>query len=127
MEARRSQEGDPNQWKGMRRGWCLGSEPFKKRLLERLHGQFGPNHSGAMRKEADAVRAEAIIVAELKRLRWKEADLARRRKSDPGKLAMAGRLRRETTLTIEEIARRLQMGSRKALGPKLHAWRKENE
>ena len=25
MERRRGEEGDPNQWKGMRRGWCVGS------------------------------------------------------------------------------------------------------
>ena len=45
----------------------------------------------------------------------------------PGKLAMAARSRRETTLTIQQIADRLRMGSRKSLGPKLHAWRKSNE
>ena len=28
MEARRHEEGDPKQWKGLRRGWCLGSESF---------------------------------------------------------------------------------------------------
>ncbi len=62
------------------------------------------------------VRAEGITVAQLKRGRWKEADLSRRAKSDPGKLALAARLRRETTLTIEEMADRLQMGSRQSVG-----------
>jgi len=127
MEARRAGEGEADEWKGMRRGWCLGSEGFKRGLLERLHGQLGPEHSGEMREEADRVRAEAIIGAELKRLRWNEGDLIRRAKSDPGKLAMAARLRRETTQTIEQIAVRLRMGSRKSVAPKLHAWRKDNE
>ncbi len=36
-------------------------------------------------------------------------------------------LRRETTLTVEQIAGRLHKGSRKSVGPKLHAWRKSNE
>ena len=127
MEARRAGEGDADQWKGMRRGWCLGSEPFKRGLLERLHGQLGPNHAGEMRRQTNQARAEGIIAAELKRLRWKEGDLGRRAKSDPGKLALAACLRRETTMTIQEIADCLHMGSRKSLAPKLHAWRKANE
>ena len=60
-------------------------------------------------------------------MRWKEADLRRRPKGDPGKLSLAARLRRETALTVEEIAGRLAMGSRKSLAPKLHAWMRANE
>jgi hypothetical protein len=40
---------------------------------------------------------------------------------DADKLALAARLRRETSLTIQQIADRLHMGSRKCVGPKLHA------
>ena len=116
MEGRRAGEGDAEQWKGMRRGWCLGSEAFKRGLLERLHGQLGPSHGGAMRRQANQARAEWIIAAELKRRRWPEAELSRRAKSDPVKLALAARLRRETTLTLQEIADLLQMGSRKRHG-----------
>ena len=54
-------------------------------------------------------------------------DLSRGTTVRPGKMALAARLRRETTLTIGQIAERLHMGSRKSLGPKLHAWRKSNE
>ena len=127
METRRAEEGDPNQWRGMRRGWCLGSGPFKAALLERLHGHLGPNHSGATRRQVGAARAEKIIGEELRRLRWRESDLGRRAKADPGKLALAARLRKETTLTIAEIAQRLQMGSRKGISPKIHQWRKAHE
>jgi hypothetical protein len=80
-----------------------------------------------MRQEANRARAEGIIEAELKRLHWKEADLSRRAKSDPGKLALAARLWRETTMTIQESADRLQMGSRQSVAPKLHVWRKAHE
>lgn len=127
MEARRAGEGDPEQWKGMRRGWCLGGQEFQRRLLERLHGQLGPDHSGEMRARAGRARAEAIITEEMKRLRWKEGEWSRRAKSDPHKLALAARLRRETTLTIAQISERLRMGSRKSVAPKLHAWRKAHE
>jgi hypothetical protein len=36
-------------------------------------------------------------------------------------------MRRESTLTVAEIAQRLCMGSRKSLNGKLHRWRKLNE
>jgi hypothetical protein len=115
-EARRASEGDGEQWKGMRRGWCLGSEPFKRGLLERLHGQLGPNHAGEMRRQANQARAEGILAAEMKRLRWKAADLTRRAKSDPGKLALAALLRRETTMPCKTSP----TGCRWAVGRALH-------
>ena len=134
MESRRAAQSQTGSWKGMRRGWCLGSEAFMRGLMERLHGQLGPNHAGEMRRQANQARAEGIIAGELKRLRWKPGELSRRAKNDPGKLAMAARLRRETTLPLKWIAQRahlgadrLQMGSRKSVAPKLHVWKKANE
>jgi hypothetical protein len=64
------------------------------------------------------------IAEELRRRGWTEADLGRRRKSDPVKLAVAARLRRETTLTVGWIARRLELGTRKSAAVKLHRWTK---
>ena len=46
--------------------------------------------------------------------------MGQRRKNDPGKLEVALRLRRETTLTIRQIAQRLHMGSWKSLNNKLY-------
>jgi hypothetical protein len=126
MERRRAEEGNPEQWKGMRRGWCVGNPPFKQALLQRLHGSLGPDHAGQIRRQAGQVRAEAIIAAKLRELGWKEAHLSQGAKVDANKLALAARLRRETTLTIQEIADRLHMGSRKNVGPKLHAWKRSN-
>jgi len=42
-------------------------------------------------------------------LGWTGADLKQRNKSAPEKLELAARLRRETTLTIKEIAQRLHV------------------
>jgi hypothetical protein len=127
METRRAEEGDAQQWKGLRRGWYLGGKEFKNALLQRLHGQLGEDHSGALRRESEWARAEKLIAEELKRVGWKESDLGRRLKGDPIKMALAARLRRESTLTVAEIAQRLCMGSRKSLNGKLHRWRKLNE
>jgi hypothetical protein len=41
---------------------------------------------------------------------------------DPGKLAMAARVRKETALSMKWIAARLQMGTSKSLKPMLYNW-----
>ncbi|MEI6781963.1 MAG: hypothetical protein WCQ21_13705, partial [Verrucomicrobiota bacterium] len=48
--------------------------------------------------------AERLIGEELQRLGWTEGELAARRKSDPLQLALAARMRRETTLLLKAIA-----------------------
>jgi hypothetical protein len=50
-----------------------------------------------------------------------ERQLKEHPKNDPAKLALiAARLRRETTVTIRQIARRLYLGSWKSLNHQLH-------
>ena len=56
-------------------------------------------------------------------LGWTEAELIFRLKNDSGKLAMAARVRKETTLPIKWIAARLQMGTSKSLKLMLLHWR----
>jgi len=58
----------------------------------------------------------------LARLGWSETDLASRRKSDPAKLALAARLRQETTLTIKALAARVHLGTSKSANARLHNW-----
>ena len=43
-------------------------------------------------------------------LGWTEKELSARRKGDKGKVKLARQLRAETTMTLDWIARRLQMG-----------------
>jgi hypothetical protein len=43
---------------------------------------------------------------------WTDKDLAVRRKGDPKKVRLAGKLRAETTVPLAWIAQRLAMGSR---------------
>ena len=52
------------------------------------------------------------MAKELKRRKWRATTLEARRKSDPGKLAIARRLREETTMTLAWIAERLKMGTK---------------
>ena len=80
-------------------GWtgCWGSTAFNR----------------TARRGAEA-KAERIIRKELKRWRLTERALKMRAKSEPAKLALAARVRRETTQTLGSIAHRVHMGRRKA-------------
>ena len=80
-----------------------------------------------MKPESAEAKGERMIRKELQRLRWAAGGLKQRAKSDPAKLALAARLRRETTLTMRWIAGRLRLGSWKSLNATLHRWRKTNE
>ena len=86
-----------------RRDWCLGSEVFRKEQLERMEGGLGQHHAGELRLETAQAKADRLV-AEERRLGWTAEDLVRRPKNDPGKQAIAVRLRRETTLTVKAIS-----------------------
>ncbi|HWW01194.1 MAG TPA: hypothetical protein VNZ64_15975 [Candidatus Acidoferrum sp.] len=110
MEQRRGQETRKRDWKAVERGWCLGSEGFREELLAQMHERW-KDHYGAEWREADAVHAERLVEAKLRRRHWSEAGLARRRMGDPEKVKMAWRLRQESTMTLKWIAQRLEMGT----------------
>ena len=42
---------------------------------------------------------------------WKEEELSKRRKGDKGMVAIARKLRKQTTMSLKWIAQRLEMGS----------------
>ena len=98
----------------------MGAPEFKARLLEQIEGKLGEHHSGELRRESAQAKGERIIGEELKGLKWSERDLRQRPKSDAAILNLAARLRRETTLTIRQIAERLHLGSWKSLNNKLY-------
>ncbi|MBU6400742.1 MAG: transposase [Verrucomicrobia bacterium] len=127
MEAQRAGASNGAEWRPIRRGWCFGTPDFKAKLLEQMEGKLGEHHAGELKRESAEAKAERIIQEELKRRRWTEADLNERAKSDPAKLALAARVRRETTLTIRWIAGRLHLGSWKSLNAKLHRWKRTGE
>ncbi|HEV2331391.1 MAG TPA: transposase [Verrucomicrobiae bacterium] len=111
MELRRRAEDDPKQLKALRRGWCLGTEEFRKELLVQMAERIGENHYGEERAQSEGERAEQIVQERLRRFGWKEADLERRAKGDPKKVKLAVQLRSETGATIKWIAERLKMGT----------------
>ena len=124
MEARRREKTDGREWAAVRRGWCLGSEECGRQTLDRLAGRLGDSPGGDLRQESAESKAERIIGEELRRLGWTPEELGRRPKSDPEKLAIAARLRRETTLTMKWIAARLKLGTWKSARAVLHKLKK---
>ena len=76
-----------------------------------MEGKIGWHHGGVERQETAEQRASRLLTEEMKRRGWNKAELKRRKKSDPTKAEMAQRLRRETTVTCDWIARSLLIGA----------------
>ena len=125
LEQRRgAEEGD--EFKTIRRGWFFGDGALKQELLAQVSGKAGKSHYGEAVQESAEARAERIVKGELRKRKWDEHTLGARRKGDAGKLAMAQRLRRETTVTLAWIAERLRMGTKTHLAHLLY-WSKRDE
>ena len=120
MERRRLEAVDPQALEALRRDWCLGSEAFRQEQLPRMEGGLGRHHAGELRLETAQAKADRLVAEELRRLGWNTQELVRRAKNDPGKLAIAVRLRRETTLSIKAIAARLYLGTYNTANARLH-------
>src|ERR1700722_3207243 len=65
MELRRWED-QPEQWKRVRRGWCLGDEAFRKDLLAQMAEQAGASHYGEELRESAQEKAERIVTQELR-------------------------------------------------------------
>src|SRR5688500_7541768 len=118
IESRRAEE-DEQALHPIRRGWCLGSPAFQQQMRDLIEAQ-AKETPGQLRVENSILRAQRIITEELARLGWTAEQLAARRRNDPAKLAIAARLRKETTLTIKEISQRLYLGRVKTAKTNLH-------
>jgi REP-associated tyrosine transposase len=119
MELRRAAE-DGQEVKGLTRGWCLGSESFRKELLTQINLRAGAEHYGEEIHAAEEEKASRIVDEEIQRLGWSENSLAQTRKGDPQKVQIALRLRRETTMPLAWVAQRLRMGTRTHLAHLLY-------
>jgi hypothetical protein len=111
IEERRRKD-QPGEWEVVRRGWFLGGGQLKEQLLERMGRAMGSHHGGVEKQETDEQKAERLVVGELKKRRWTEEDLERRRKTDAAKVKLAACLRAESVMTMDWIAQRLRMGCR---------------
>ena len=67
-------------------------------------------HAGPEIRESEEQKAERFIGGMLRQAGWKEGELEKRAKGDKAKGRIAERLRAETRMTWEWIAKRLRMG-----------------
>jgi REP element-mobilizing transposase RayT len=111
MEARRRAELE-QQFKPVPPDWCIGSEQFRKEMLEYVEQQRGKWHYGQELCEAAQAKAERLIQTALRSEGLTHDQLAKWRKGHPFKIRLAAKLRAETTVTVSWIAERLSMGSR---------------
>jgi hypothetical protein len=54
--------------RALHRGWRLGSEEFKRRMLEETESQLGEHPFGELRRETAEAKAQRIASEELDRL-----------------------------------------------------------
>jgi len=80
-------------------------------LLAQVNELASSEHRGPEVRESAAAKAEGIIREELRRLGGTVDHLQARRKGDPQKVSIAGRLRGVTTMTLAWIAAQLNMGT----------------
>ena len=101
-------------WQKIRRGWYLGSDGFRREMLDRLGAAMGTSKresfSGEEVRTHDETRAEELIAAGMKGLRLTEADLDSMIKNSPEKYALAWLVRRNTCVGNAWIKARLRMG-----------------
>lgn len=92
-------------------GLVFRGERVEAGIAAQAAERVGAPPYGAERPESGEAKAERLVQEELASLGWQEADLAARRKGDPGKVRIARRVRQETTMTLRWIAARRRMGS----------------
>jgi putative transposase len=115
MENRGREGMSEAQLKEVRRGWVLGGEAFRERVLDWMERkQAGPRRK-LRREESDRDHgqrhAERIIKEMLGALGISERQLLAARKGDWGKRVIAHRVRQETSVSLGWLAGRLKMGS----------------
>jgi REP element-mobilizing transposase RayT len=120
LEARAKEDGgkiNPEAEAALRRGWYLGEESFKDKLLamvDRAKGQKkNPRRSAVDLVNAHGeAEAERLItqVGRFLRLPLRSGELGKLRKGDERKVLLALLLRKRTTVGMKWIAERLAMG-----------------
>jgi len=81
------------KWTKIRRGWYLGDDTFKEKLLKHaqkiLKGNRAESHSGELKREHHENAADELIKNALKILKFHESDLEKTNKNDPRKQVIA--------------------------------------
>lgn len=101
----------------LRRGWFFGSQKFKEKLLKLLPDRKGlrkraDGYNGDEVREHGEEEAESILAAGLVHFGISLTELQRCRKGDARKAQIAEIIQSKTTVRLDWITARLQMGTR---------------
>jgi hypothetical protein len=114
--------------KAMNRGWCIGTMAFKQAVAGELKQ---PNGIALLEheqlKEFNEERWELCLAKALKALKKSEADTTDAKRSDPWKLAIASKMKRETSVSNKWLSERLHMGVARGVSSNCAIYRKRRE
>lgn len=104
------------EWRALQRGWYLGSESFRDRLLDRADGLVRGRKRASYRGEGlsahDERQAARHLDAGLTRLGLTIEKAVALKKTDPRKQALAWLIKTRTVVRDEWLVARLEMGHR---------------
>lgn len=102
------------QWKKIRRGWCLGDQEFREEMNafadERISRFDRRSYLGEAAAGHDELEAQRLFSFGLEALGLTEDDLPALRKNDPRKKVMAWLIRKNTSVMNDWICSKLVMG-----------------
>ncbi len=104
------------EWKRLRRGWYVGSEGFRDRLMDRIDGLVKGRKRTSYRPDGlrrhDEREAERRLEQGCKALAVAVPELWGRKQTDLIKQAVAWHVKRHSTISDAWICEKLEMGSR---------------
>lgn len=117
LESHAAGEVDRQEYRALRRGWCLGSQDYKKEMQqaaagERLGRIDRDSIVGEVRRMHDEQAAEAVLIKAAEEAGLDLAEKELLKKNDQRKAMIAWLLAKKTTARQEWIAKRLGMGNR---------------
>ena len=120
-------EGQQEAWRKLRRGWYLGSETFRDRLMDRIddavRGKRRASYVSAGMQQHDEREAGRLLKKALTRTEVSLAELRRRRQTDTLKQGVAWLIKSRTVVGDEWICRKLDMGTRTNVSRAVQAYR----
>jgi len=114
--------------KEMNRGWCIGSKDFRQIMAaEYLKNERGVRLRKEDLKEINQLQWESFVLEALKAVRKTQADVTADRYSESWKLAIASKMKRETSVTNQWLSDRLEMGVANGVSSNCGVYRRSHE
>jgi REP element-mobilizing transposase RayT len=114
--------------KAMNRGWCIGSKAFRKAFAEELKQPHAVARlENEQLKEFNEERWQACLAKALKAVKKSPADTGDAKRSDPWKLAIASKMKRETSVSNKWLGEQLHMGVARGVSSNCAVYRKKRE